>query len=170
MGDAHAPLIVTATMGKADFMWADGQRRACFPPERNHVPAHITLFHHLPPSVLPELLERLSRICAEPCPPARLTGVISLGRGVAYRVESAGLAAIRGELAEASHGLLVPQDAVPPRLHITIQNKVEPGEASVLYATLARTFRPRPLAIAGIAVWRYLDGPWEAVREMRFRR
>jgi hypothetical protein len=59
---------------------------------------------------------------------------------------------------------------LPPRLHITIQNKVEPGEAGALYATLARTFRPRPLAIAGIAVWRYLGGPWEAVREMRFRR
>ena len=61
---APAPIIVTALMGGADFAWADGLRRAHFPPERNWLPAHITLFHHLPPSLLDEVAARLKRL---PC-------------------------------------------------------------------------------------------------------
>ncbi len=46
-----APLIVTAVMGAADFLWADKLRQTYFPPERNALPAHISLFRHLPPSL-----------------------------------------------------------------------------------------------------------------------
>ncbi|RZL99804.1 MAG: 2'-5' RNA ligase family protein, partial [Sphingomonas sp.] len=46
-----APIIVTAVFGAEDFAWADGLRRAHFPPDRNIVPAHLTLFHHLAPSL-----------------------------------------------------------------------------------------------------------------------
>src|SRR3546814_5441499 len=74
-----------------------------------------------------------------------------LGRGVAYRVESPELTALRDELAEAFAGLLVPQDQGRPRFHITVQNKVEPAEAKALADELRRAFRPRPLAIAGLA-------------------
>ena len=52
-----APLIVTALLGRADHAWLDGERQRHFPPERNQLPAHLTLFHQLPPdpSPLPEL-------------------------------------------------------------------------------------------------------------------
>ncbi len=59
-----APIIVTALMGPADFGWAEGLRHAHFPPARNLVPAHITLFHHLPPSALEEVKRRLKGLCA----------------------------------------------------------------------------------------------------------
>src|SRR3546814_2281729 len=81
-----------------------------------------------------------------------------LGRGVAYRVESPELTALRDELAEAFAGLLVPQDQGRPRFHITVQNKVEPAEAKALADELRRAFRPRPLAIAGLAAWHYRGG------------
>ena len=42
-------LIVTAAMGAEDFAWLDRQRRAYFPPERNQLSAHLTMFHALPP-------------------------------------------------------------------------------------------------------------------------
>ena len=45
------PLIVTAELGPADFAWLDAQRRAHFPPERNQLAAHLTMFHALPPSL-----------------------------------------------------------------------------------------------------------------------
>jgi hypothetical protein len=54
-----APIIITADMGKTDQAWANGLRRAHFPAERNYVDAHITLFHHLPPSHLLEIKSRL---------------------------------------------------------------------------------------------------------------
>ena len=164
-----APIIVTALMGAADFAWADGLRRAHFPPERNWLGAHITLFHHLPPSALEEVAGRLKRLGAGPRPAARLTDVMLLGRGVAYRVESPELLAMRAELADAFAGMLTPQDQAKPRLHITIQNKVTPDAAKALADKLRADFRPRPLAIAGLAAWHSRGGPWEMAMKAMFR-
>jgi 2'-5' RNA ligase len=144
-------------------------RRAHFPPERNQVPAHLTLFHHLPPDVAPELGRRLAAFAAAPPPRATIASIIDLGAGTAYRVDSEELEDIRHDLAEALRGLLTPQDQAHWRPHITIQNKVEPKEAKRLQAQLRATFEPRPLAIRGLASWRYLGGPWERVKAYTFR-
>ncbi|KQN09699.1 hypothetical protein ASE85_01745 [Sphingobium sp. Leaf26] len=164
-----APIIVTALLGAADFAWADGLRRAHFPPERNVLSAHLTLFHHLPPSALEEIAARLKRLCAGPPPSARLTEVMLLGRGVAFRVDSPALMAMRDDLADAFTGLLTPQDQARPRLHITVQNKVAPDEAKALAASLRQDFHPCPLAIAGLAAWHYRGGPWELAMKAMFR-
>lgn len=164
-----APIIVTALLGASDFAWADGLRRAHFPPERNFVPAHITLFHHLPPSAAGELREQLKAECRGGAPAARLSGLRHLGRGVAYQVSSPELAALRERLADHFAGLLTPQDMAPWRGHITVQNKVEPKVAKALLAELEACFAPRPLQIAGLASWWYRGGPWEKLGEHRFR-
>lgn len=165
----HSPIIVTALLGQADFAWADDLRRTHFPPERNHVPAHISLFHHLPPARLPELLRLLRDLAAAPPPPARLADVLLLGRGVALRVESPELLAMREHIAWHFEADLIPQDQGRPRLHITIQNKVEPATAKALHTALSATFRPRSLAIAGLAAWHYLGGPWQLAGQVKFR-
>ncbi len=164
-----APIIVTALMGGQDFAWADGLRRAHFPPKRNQLSAHITLFHHLPPSALDEIAHRLKQFAAGPPPPARLTEVMLLGRGVAFRIDSPALLAMRAELADAFAGLLTPQDQAVPRLHVTVQNKVEPPVAKALAEQLRADFRPRPFAIAGLAAWHYRGGPWELAMKATFR-
>lgn len=51
-------LIVTAEIGAADFAWLEGLRRKHYPPDRNHVPAHLTIFHALPPSAEVEVRNR----------------------------------------------------------------------------------------------------------------
>ncbi|HEY9552689.1 2'-5' RNA ligase family protein [Allosphingosinicella sp.] len=144
-------------------------RRTHYPPERNQVPAHLTLFHHLPPTVEAELGARLAAYAALPPPRARLSGVIDLGEGTAFRVESEDMEDIRHDLAEAFRGLLTPQDQAPWRPHVTIQNKVEPREAKRLQQQIRATFQPRPLAVKGLASWRYLGGPWEPIRRYSFR-
>ena len=133
------------------------------------MPAHLTLFHHLPPSVERELGQRLAIHAAAPPPQARIAGVINLGAGTAFRVESEALEEIRNDLAEAFRGMLTPQDMAPWRPHITIQNKVEPREARGLQERLRATFQPRPLSLKGVAAWRYLGGPWEPIRSHVFR-
>jgi hypothetical protein len=165
-----APIIITVEMGKADQAWANGLRREHFPPERNFLDAHITLFHHLPPGHLPEIKSRLAALASE-CPPpvAHLSEVMLLGRGVAYRIDSPELLAIRDELAHEFRGLLIPQDQARPRLHITVQNKVEPPVAKALHAQLAAEFTQRPLAIAGLAAHYYRGGPWENIGRWSFR-
>lgn len=165
-----APIILTAEMGKDEQGWATGLRRAHFPPERNHLDAHITLFHHLPPTHLPEIKALAARLASEyPPPDAWLSDVMLLGRGVAYRIDSPELDAIRAEMADILRGLLVPQDMAPPRLHITVQNKVEPSVAKALHQKLAAEFRPRPFAITGLATHYYRGGPWESIARWSFR-
>lgn len=144
-------------------------RRKHFPPERNQVPAHLTLFHHLPPDIAPELDRRLAANASSPPPRASIVGIINLGGGTAFRVESEELEDMRQDLAEALRGLLTPQDQSRWRPHITVQNKVEPKEAKQLQQQLLATFQPRPLVIKGLAAWRYLGGPWEAVKGYTFR-
>lgn len=164
-----APIIVTALCAPADQTWLDELRRTHFPPERNQLAAHLTLFHHIPPTALDELDGRLRRATAMPAPTATITGPMSLGRGTALRVASEGLAAIRADLADAFHGLLTPQDAGGWRPHVTIQNKVTPADARALLAELEAWPWPRPLKLSGLAVWLYRGGPWEAIRAYRFR-
>ena len=169
MSAEGAPVIVTALFGAEDAAWLTGLRRRHFPPERNHLDAHLTLFHHIAPSLAPELKQRLvaetRRVAA---PQARIGGIMSLGRGTAFRVESPGLEAIRARLADAFRGLLMPQDQAGWRPHVTIQNKVEPAAARAVKAELEAGFSPRPLAIAGLAAWRYRGGPWEAMSRHMF--
>lgn len=167
---SEGPLIVTALFGPGDDGWLQELRRAHYPPERNRVPAHLTLFHHLPPSLERELGGRLADAAAAPPPAAEVAGILDLGEGTALRVESAALAEIRDTLAQAFHGLLTPQDAAAWRAHITIQNKVAPRAARQLQERLRATFAPRPLAIRALASWRYRGGPWEPIRTHPFRR
>lgn len=163
-----APIIVTALLGDADFAWADALRRAHFPAERNLVPAHVTLFHHLPPSALDEVRALAREAAQSAAPPARLAGLMRLGGGVAFRIDSPALAVIRDGMADRLHGLLMPQDQAAWRPHLTIQNKVATRQAAALYDRLLQDFGPRPIAIAGLALWRYRDGPWEAIARHMF--
>ena len=50
------PLVLTAALDDETFDWLDGLRRRHFPPERNHLAAHLTLFHALP-------VDQLGRVC-----------------------------------------------------------------------------------------------------------
>jgi hypothetical protein len=165
---APAPLIVTALLGREDFAWADALRRAHFPLERNYLRAHVTLFHHLPPSVERELCDALRDEALDSAPTARLASLFSLGRGVAYRIESPDLAAIRARLADRFATMLTPQDGQGWRPHITVQNKVAPDAARELLSVLSADFVTRPLELSGLAAWRYRGGPWEAVGAWRF--
>lgn len=163
------PIIVTALFDPGDDGWLQHLRRTHFPPERNLVPAHLTLFHHLPPALEEELKHRLAQIAGGAAPRAQIAGVMDLGRGTALRVVSADLEAIRADLAEAFRGMLTPQDQAGWRPHITIQNKVERADAKTLQQALSATFAPRPLGIRGLAAWHYANGPWKPIRRWTFR-
>lgn len=162
-------MIVTAELGSADFGWLDAQRRAYFPPARNQLAAHLTMFHALPPSLEGEVRRRLKAATVGPAPQATLAGLMNLGGGVAYRVVSAGLDELRDDIADHFHGSLTAQDAGGWRAHVTIQNKVTAASAKALIEQLERDFRERPLAIRGLALHRYLGGPWESLGSWPFR-
>jgi hypothetical protein len=168
--DGPAPLIVTAELPGDLQAWAEGLRRAHYPAERNQVAAHVTLFRALPPSCEAELRDALAAAARRHAPvPARLEGPIALGRGTAIRVVSNEMKVLRSALAERFRGLLTPQDASEPRLHITIQNKVTEREARALQGELQRTLEPRDFRFVGLALHRYREGPWEFAQRWSFR-
>jgi len=161
-------LLVTAQLARADQSWAERLRRAHYPPERNQVPAHVSLFRHLPPSLEEELRGLLRALVACPRPAARIEELRSLGTGVAIAIASPELQAIRAAIAERFDRHLIPQDRAAPRLHITIQNKVTPAVAAATLAALS-PMEPRATHVAALVCWRYRDGPWEMVSRHAFR-
>lgn len=169
-GAAGAPLILTAELPPDLHAWATMLRTAHFPPERNYLEAHVTLFHALPAQVESELRSLLARLAGEfAAIPGRLEGVMSLGRGTALALRSPNLLDLRALIADHFRGLLTAQDSHPPRLHITIQNKVSPSEARELQEVLRSQVHPRDFAFPGLTLFRYRGGPWEAVRRFAFR-
>ncbi|MDR7101428.1 2'-5' RNA ligase family protein [Croceicoccus sp. BE223] len=164
------PLIVTAALPADLFALADGLRRAHFPPERNKIAAHLTLFHALPPSCEGEARRCLADLAAtHPPPAAALTGVMSLGRGTALAIESRALLAVRAAIADRFAGSLTAQDNHRPRLHVTVQNKVDPAEARALQAELAARIPPREFAIPALELHFYEGGPWSFAARYAFR-
>ena len=162
-------LIVTAEIAPCDLHWLDQLRQRHYPAHRNRLQAHLTIFHALPPSSEATARSVLPRFSSERAPRASIEGLLDLGGGVAFRVVSSDLDRIRGELAEYLHGLLGLQESMGWRPHVTIQNKVSPKEARKLRKDLERGFQPRALAISGLGLHRYVDGPWETLGTYAFR-
>lgn len=162
-------LIVLAELAKPDFAWLDALRRSHYPRDRNRVPAHLTLFHALPPSAEAEARRSLARAACAPAPRAEISGVMDLDSGVALRVHSPGLERLRAEIAAEFHGLLSAQDRGRWAAHVTIQNKAEPRVAHALLREMRESFEPRPLGIAGLQLVGYVQGEWEPLANWRFR-
>ena len=162
-------LIVTGELAPPDFACLNELRRRHYPAERNQLPAHLTMFHAIPPSAESEL-RQLLRVMAEGSPPrAWIADAMNLGGGVALRIASDELDRIREELAQHLRGLLTAQDSAGWSAHVTIQNKVPPREARTLIQALGSQFEGRPVRISGLGLHRYLGGPWENLRTFPFR-
>jgi hypothetical protein len=157
-------------LGAAHQRRYDDLRRLHYPQHRQMVGAHITLFHHLPPSILDELSHMMRQLAAEMAPPqAEVRGIMDLGSGTALFIHSPDLLDMRAMIADHFGSMIAMQDQARPRLHITIQNKVSRKEAISLQRRLAQDFQPHPLDIAGLAAHHYRDGPWDVAVQTRFR-
>lgn len=163
------PIIVTAELGPEDQASFDRLRRRHFPPERNLLAAHLTMFHAIPPSALDELGRIVSTLTERAPPRAEAAGIMDLGGGTAVRIVSEDLRDLREEIARRLHGLLSAQDSGGWAPHITVQNKVGRSTARSLQAELRATFEPREIRLRGIGLHHYLGGPWQTIRIYPFR-
>lgn len=166
---AAPPLILTLKLDQSSFDRVNLLRQQHFPPARNFLPAHITLFHALPGVEEPQIRQQLHKLCSQTAPIAlHLAGVRSLGRGVAIEVESPALLQLQQNLAKSWHDWLTPQDRQHYRPHITIQNKVAPEQARQLLQQFAQEWQPLSGSGEGLLLWYYRGGPWERVEEIGF--
>jgi hypothetical protein len=162
-------LLITAELPPDVFAWADALRRKHYPPERNRLGAHVTLFHALPPSAEGEARRLLAMLAARPAPDARIAGLMDLGRGTALAVDSPGMSALHAELAEHLHGLVQQVDTRPLRLHITVQNKAPRPAVRALQAELAAARCPTRFRFRGFGLSHWRDDLWRLAQVYPFR-
>jgi 2'-5' RNA ligase len=164
------PLILTALLEPSAQARFEALRRAHYPAELNRVPAHLSLFHQLPGREIEAVKRRLKALCGEiPPPEIAVTGFILLEKGVAVRLRTPLLEDFRAELAAGWDTLLIPQDRAGFQPHVTVQNKVASADAKATLAVLTAGFIPFVTRAVGVAIWRYLDGPWEPLGSVAFR-
>lgn len=169
LAPVSAPLILTLTLDAASQAHFDALRRQYFPPERNYLQAHITLFHHLPGPEAPAVAAHLAQVAATTPPlPLQVSGLRFLGRGVAYDLQNPALPQLHRQLQTAWAPWLTPQDQQRLKPHITVQNKVEPAVARALLQELTAAFQPFEAQGRGLTLWAYKNGPWEKLREFPF--
>ena len=163
------PLILTLRMDDLSQGGFDRLREEHFPKGRNFIPAHLTLFHKLPGDREPEISSALENLCRRQAPfSLTATGLVFMGRGVGYRLESPTLQGVRRRLADEWWPWLGAQDRQGFRPHVTVQNKATPEGARALHRRLEEAFAPLEVGAEGLRLWRYLGGPWEPVGSYGF--
>ena len=141
MHRAYSTFVATALPDPAALALFTELRTRHFPPARNIVPAHISLFHQLPGDELGRVTEWLTtRLADQPPLPARTSGVRFLGSGVALLIDCPPLRELRAAMAAEWWDVLTPQDRQPFHPHVTIQNKAEPAAARALYEEMLAGF------------------------------
>ncbi len=96
------------------------------------------------------------------------SGLRFLGRGVAFSLASPQAVRLRTELATTFGAWLTPQDRAKWQPHVTVQNKVAPETARHTASELAGHTPPAPIDATGVALWRYVGGPWQSLEHWHF--
>ncbi|MGI3783135.1 MAG: 2'-5' RNA ligase family protein [Janthinobacterium lividum] len=156
----RAPLVVTLALPDEVQEELDALRRRWFPSGRTAVGAHLTLFHAVPGELEDQVRTDLTEVAGAGPVALRLTGVMSLGRGAAYAVDSPDLARRHDELQRTWWSHLTRQDQQRLRAHVTLQNKVDPAVARATVEALRTGFSPSEVEAPGFDLWRYDGGPW----------
>ena len=165
-----APLIVTIMLDEHSFLYFNSLRQQYFPTAINYIDAHLTLFHHLPPneSVITDDLQKLRNAYAPFS--LQITEVKSIGKGVAYKLESPELLRLHKAMQSKWKEWLTAQDSQKLWPHITVQNKVSPAQAKETLQTLQASFQPFTATALGFQLWSYKGGPWEFIESFFFQK
>jgi 2'-5' RNA ligase len=159
--ERNRPLIVTLEVDDQAQARFDAERAALFPAGRTVIGAHVTLFHALPAPAEAAVTSELAATAAAVAPfEVEVAELMSLGRGVAYRLRSAELLALHRRLQAGWWDQLGPQDRQGFRPHVTVQNKASPELARRTLEQLREKFAPFSTTARALRLWRYDGGPW----------
>lgn len=166
-----SPLILTLKLDRTTFEFFNELRQQHFPPERNFLPAHITLFHALPGEEELSIQQTLQSLSTDTASlPLLFSQPRFLGKGVAIEVKCSELVQLRQQLATTWNMWLSKQDQQRYQPHVTIQNKVTSEEARQLYNQLVSNWDSINGYGEGLLLWYYKGGPWELAGEFNFER
>ncbi|MEJ7766228.1 MAG: 2'-5' RNA ligase family protein [Chitinophagaceae bacterium] len=161
------PMILTLALEREDLRFFDIQRKKYFPPARNFIDAHLTLFHALPFDE--EVLLAITALSNQQVPfVIHVKEPVSLGRGVAFNLESIELMHLHEKLRSQWLEFLSQQDKQKYWPHITVQNKVTLPESQQVLKELQDSFLPFIVTATGLQLWEYMHGPWRFIKEFSF--
>lgn len=161
------PLILTVLLNESAQHKFDILRDLHFPAEINYLKAHLTLFHQLKAS--DSLNQDLENLClTHKSFKMDVTAVVSIGNGVAYKIESPELSQLHLQLQKVYHKTLIAQDKQKLWPHITVQNKVGAVKAKALKEVLEKEFEPYTIQAEGVILWEYCNGPWKHIKTFYF--
>jgi 2'-5' RNA ligase len=163
------PIIATLLFPEDVQQQLQELRDRWFPPKLNIVPAHLTLFHHLPGDAPDKVEQTVEKVCDGFAPfGIRAEQLTSIGGGFAAKVASDELSELRSRIADRFEGQLTGQDSQGFRAHVTFQNKVTKDTARLCLAEAEQHFTPIKTEAEGVQLWFYDGGPWEAFTSLRF--
>lgn len=162
-------MILTLSLDHSSEAVFEALRRAHFPPERNLVLAHVTLFHALPDEAGDTIRAGGTAVAAGTPPlPFETVGIMSLGRGAALRLAIEGFDDLMARLRDAWDVELTPQDRGRRVPHVTVQNKVDAETARRTLADLRAEYAPMAGTATGLRLWHYRGGPWAPIDAWAF--
>ena len=159
--------MLTLALDAASQERFEAERQRWFPVERNVIPAHLTLFHTLPEDENTTALLR-DVAAGQCCFAMTVRQVRSIGRGVAYFMESADAVGLHRRLSASFEECLSAQDRQGFRPHVVVQNKASAEQVREALAVLQAAFGPWDVEGVGLDLWRYLGGPWQHLERFAF--
>jgi len=163
------PLILTLRLDNVSQAYFNDLRIQHFPAAINYIPAHVSLFHHLP-SDDQTIQTALKEMAAHQCLTLEVTNVRNIGNGTAFIITSPELQMMHKQMQLIFAEHLIPQDRQKLWPHITIQNKVSALQAKQTTDALKEDFKPFIITGIGITAWFYLNGPWQKKEDFMFER
>ncbi|WP_448579980.1 2'-5' RNA ligase family protein [Thermaurantiacus sp.] len=166
------PLILTLALPRRIAAQLDALRRAHDPAPRHPVPAHLTLFRHLPGPSMPVVLAAIDSAAAHTQPfPIAIGEASAWGDSIVLPVRSPALQDLHNALSERLFPMLIPADSAAFRPHITLANHLD-RQARNRSLDRLKLGWPRPLQAEaqGLQLWRYDDGPWSLLVRRALRR
>ena len=170
MATSEHPLILTLALDATSAAFFNELRQQHFPPERNYLDSHLTLFHQLPAAEIDSITATLEEISQQyHSLHTQVSEVRLLGRGVAYRIESRLLQQLHRQLQKKWQPYLTAQDQQRLWPHVTVQNKVDASVAQALHEQLSADFEPFEAVGEGLRLWEYHGGPWRLQQSFAFK-
>lgn len=164
----HQPLIISARLEEPTQQALTDLRYRFFPSNRYVLPAHLTLFHAIPYTLLKDVAQLLREATQQRAPQVQLSGLRFLGRGFAVAVDAPVLVRFHAQVRSALADELTPQDSRPLKPHITLQNKVDPEQARLDMAAAHQAFEPSACSVVSLCLWQYQGGPWSLLEAYPF--
>lgn len=163
------PLIITVKMDSNSHERLTGWRERFFPPARNYLTAHITLYHHLPAEHLHWIEKELTEFCrVQDAFPLSFHRVEHNGGFVSVLVDAPPLLHMKSHFDSVFGKFLKPQDQQKIRPHVTLVNKVSREEGKAASELIHLEFFPWQGRAEGLEIHFYHHGPWNLHSQIYF--